>query len=451
MNSVSDSFRFKAIKAFHGTKQARDIANPCQVNNGGCQHFCLLSHADNAQGISFRCKCKIGYSLRRDLKTCEKFSEYLVISQMNIIRGISTEPALLTETRTPILVPPMSSARAIEVDSTTNRTFYFDPIKKAIFQNKYSGEETADASNSTPFVPDGLVNVENMAYDWVSKNLYLTNMGKITVVQSDNPKTRRDIVRQPQVYGIAVDPNSGFLFYSTILRPAKIIRALLDGTNATVICQRALSLPYSISVDYVTKRVYWADAQVAKIQYSDYSGNNPYTLVTSGLAMPISILVHKFYLYYVDYRLSSLYKTSKFHSVSPTLLRNNLNNLYQVKLYSSDYQKVADNHPCARQNGDCSHFCFAVPSPDAQYQLSRHCGCPYGMKLDTNQATCINNPDEPTTNPCALPILFKCNNNRCVRRMDVCDGINDCLDFSDEMNCPSKQTFPVVPVEKLTL
>ncbi len=244
---------------------------------------------------------------------------------------------------------------------------------------------------------------------------------------------------QTQVYGLAVDPNNGFLFFSSISRPAKIYRAFLDGTNITAIVQRALSLPYSLSLDHQNKKIYWADSHMNNIKYADYNGNNVVTLVSSSLVTPTSIFVYKFNLFYIDFRLSSVYKTSKYFGLSSTAVRSNLNNLFQLKVFSNNnLQTFIDNHPCSRQNGDCSHFCFAVPSTDPQYKVSRHCGCPYGFKLDSNMATCITNTEEPILNQCAAPYYFKCNNDRCVRRMDVCDGVNDCLDLSDEANCPSK-------------
>ena len=64
------------------------------------------------------------------------------------------------------------------------------------------------------------------------------------------PKERRDVVVEEGIFALAVDPNSGYLFYSTITRPAKIIRTFLDGSNRKVIAQRELSLPYTISIDY---------------------------------------------------------------------------------------------------------------------------------------------------------------------------------------------------------
>ena len=147
----------------------------------------------------------------------------------------------------------------------------------------------------------------------------------------DNIRTRRDLIKE-QTYGLACDPNAGYLFYSVITRPAKIVRTFLDGSNRTEIVRQGLSLPYALSVDYEAARLYWADSHLSKIQYADYNGNNLVTLVSSALVMPISIAVYKYHLFYVDFRLSSIYKTSKYYSLPPSLLRANLNNVFQIKV-----------------------------------------------------------------------------------------------------------------------
>lgn len=38
---------------------------------------------------------------------------------------------------------------------------------------------------------------------------------------------------------------------------------------------------------------------------------------------------------------------------------------------------------------------------------------------------------------CNPPTYFRCKNSECVKRSMLCDGENDCMDFSDEMNCSS--------------
>ena len=402
----NDFTRPKAVKVFHETKQL-SRNNPCTSSNSSCEHFCLLSHSDNPLG-AYRCKCRLGFKQRRDLKSCEPVSEYIYFSQGNTIRAVPLETSF-TESRVPILLQ-RGAARAIEADCINNRTFYFDGVRRAIFQTKFEGDEPK------PLVPNNLFSVEGLAYDWISKNLYFTDMNRVTVIQVENPNTRRDIiVQQGRLFEIVVDPNVGYIFFANVQRPAKIYRAYLDGMNLTAIVQRELSMPQSITLDYQTKKIYWADSHLGKIQYSDYNGRNIVTLSTVSTINPTSIFIQGFSLYYIDNRISTIYKTTKYYAAFPMPLRSNINNLLKLKVFSRQLQGSIDNHPCTRQNGDCNQFCFAAPSADPQYPISRHCGCSYGQKLDTNSMTCIVNPEEPLVNNCNYSFLFRCANDRCVR------------------------------------
>jgi low density lipoprotein-related protein 2 len=419
------------IKVYHETKQPRREFNPCAQSQ--CEHFCLLSH-----GNGYRCKCKIGYRLKSDLKSCETIEEFLYFTQTNLIRAISptSQTDLESEAR-PSVIIENGNARAVDSDYATNRVFFYDAFNQALFENDFNGNQ------SRLLIPHDLGYVENIAYDWVSKNIYtISDSNQIKVVQLSNTNNKRVLLKLPsgsRIYDLALDPNIGYLFFSNIQRPAKILRVCLDGTNLTIIRQRELSLPQSLSLDLQSKRLYWSDAHLSKIQSSDYNGNSIYTYQIQGLSKPISLVIFKQYLYYIDYRTSSIYRIWKSSrgTIRPTAIRSNINSLDKLKVFSKDNQPIVENHPCQRQNGDCSHFCFSVPTIDSRYTLSRHCGCPYGMKLDIDMHTCVNNPDEPLVDTCSQAYQFKCANGRCVRRSDVCDGENDCLDFSDESNCPS--------------
>lgn len=68
-------------------------------------------------------------------------------------------------------------------------------------------------------------------------------------------------------------------------------------------------------------------------------------------------------------------------------------------------------------------------------QVGRHCGCPFGMKLGRDQRTCEPNPNEVKVSACR-PGLFRCKNDRCIPNSYRCDKDNDCLDQSDEADCP---------------
>lgn len=92
-------------------------------------------------------------------------------------------------------------------------------------------------------------------------------------------------------------------------------------------------------------------------------------------------------------------------------------------------------NPCNSRNGECSHFCFGVPDGELTLQVARHCACPFGLMLDRDQRTCTTNSSEITVTTCR-PNFFRCDNGRCILNSYHCDGDNDCLDKSDEADCP---------------
>ena len=54
---------------YHPLRQ-QSYDNPCQFNNGGCSHLCLIAPGPNNVGVSSSCKCPDDFILAPDKRTC---------------------------------------------------------------------------------------------------------------------------------------------------------------------------------------------------------------------------------------------------------------------------------------------------------------------------------------------------------------------------------------------
>uniref|UniRef100_A0A5F8GUH8 LDL receptor related protein 2 n=1 Tax=Monodelphis domestica TaxID=13616 RepID=A0A5F8GUH8_MONDO len=233
--------------------------------------------------------------------------------------------------------------------------------------------------------------VEDLAFDWISKNLYWTD---------------------PRYRSISV-------------------MKLADKSRRAIV--QNLNNPRSIVVHPVigALRLYWVDAFFDKIEHSSFDGLDRRTLERiNQMTHPFGLTIFENYAYFTDWRLGGIVRVRKTDGGEMTIIRRGINNVMHVKSYDANVQTGSNYcNRATNPNGDCSHFCFPVPN----YQ--RVCGCPYGMKLSSNHLTCVEDPsNEPPTLQCGS-YSFSCNNGRCVPRYYRCDGVDDCHDNSDEQHC----------------
>ena len=104
---------------------------------------------------------------------------------------------------------------------------------------------------------------------------------------------------------------------------------LADGTNRNIIVRTELGTPYHLTCDYATKRLYWTDGALSRIQYSDYNGRNIQSLKGRSISHPfgiaiygckrsaLPIIIYRFpfdllaRLYFTDATLESVFESSK--------------------------------------------------------------------------------------------------------------------------------------------
>ena len=95
--------------------------------------------------------------------------------------------------------------------------------------------------------------------------------------------------------------------------PAKIERASMDGTGREVLHSTGLIWPNGITIDYHDQRIYWADASLDRIEYSNVDGSQRVVLETEedGLSHPFGLTLHNDILYWTDWNELAVYMTHK--------------------------------------------------------------------------------------------------------------------------------------------
>ncbi|XP_051883463.1 low-density lipoprotein receptor-related protein 2a [Pristis pectinata] len=418
------------VTIYHAFRQPF-VRNPCSNNNGGCEHICILSHGTDNLGLGYRCRCRLGFDLHRDQKHCYVVTQFLLFSSQLAVRGIPFNVSTQEDIILPVTGNP-SYFVGIDFDAAEQMVFFSDTRNDLICKQKIDGTgREVLAANRV----DG---VEDLAFDWISRNLYWTDArySSISVLRLAD-KSRRAIaenLNNPR--SIVVHPLMGYIFWTDWYRPAKVMRAWADGSNAVPIVSTTLGWPNGLAIDWSYLRLYWVDAFFDKIEHSSFSGSDRQTLSRiSQMSHPFGLTVFGDYAYFTDWRLNGIVRVQKVEGGGMSVIRRGIDNIMHVKSFDASIQTGSNscNKP-TNPNGDCSHFCFPTPN------FQRVCGCPYGMKRDSNNLNCIEDPSgEPPKQQCAI-FSFTCANGKCVPDYNHCDGVNDCLDNSDEVNCGTLNT-----------
>ncbi|XP_035811393.2 low-density lipoprotein receptor-related protein 2a isoform X1 [Amphiprion ocellaris] len=418
------------VAVIHQLKQPH-VSNPCRVDRGGCEQICVLSHRSDNGGLGYRCKCRMGYDLHADGKRCLAVRQFLLFSSQLAVRGIPFNLSSQEDIILPVTGSP-SYFVGVDFSAEDDAIFFSDTAKNIIYKQK------VDGTGREVLAANRVDGVEDLAYDWISKNLYWTDprYRSISVMKLAD-KSRRAIIRNlNNPRAIVVHPLIGYIFWTDWYRPAKIMRAWGDGSHALSIVNTTLGWPNGLAIDWSSMRLYWVDAFFDKIEHSSFDGQNRLSLdrITQ-ISHPFGLTIFEGYAYFTDWRLGGIVRVRKTDGGEMVIIRRGISHIMHVKSFNSNYQ--IGSNLCNRQtnpNGDCSHFCF--PAPDSQ----RVCGCPYGMKLSSNQQTCVEDPsNEPPTLQCGAN-SFSCGNGKCVPNSYRCDGVDHCHDNSDEVNCGINNT-----------
>ncbi|KAL4225758.1 Low-density lipoprotein receptor-related protein 6 [Mactra antiquata] len=358
------------IHVFEAARQI-DVSNPCDTDNGGCSHLCLLSPIPP----NYKCACPIGVRLL-DEKTCaDGAEEMLLLARRTDIRMISLDTPDFTDVV--LLLNDIKHAIAIDYDPVEGYVYWTDDQVRSIRRAFLNGTGQEVVIDTEVNHPDG------MAVDWVGRNLYWTDTGTDRIEVARLNGTSRKILiseRLDEPRALCLDPERGYMWWTDWGKEPKIEKAYLDGTNRQVVIDKDLDWPNGIVVDYVENKIYWCDAKRDRIEVANMDGSGRRLLVKEHLPHLFGFSLLGDYLYWTEWQRRSVERVNKRTGGDRKLIIDQLPDLMGIK--AVNVKKVEGTNGCADNNGWCSHLCLYTPE-------GPQCACPMGLELINKGKKCI--------------------------------------------------------------
>jgi len=392
----------------------------CRDNNGGCSQLC------QDLPIGHICSCNEGYKLEADGHTCEDINECEIPGQCSQIcnntkggfkcscmenyeldddhrtcKALGHEPLVLFANRRDIrevdiatneyreLVSNLRSAVALDYDYQRGYLYWTDVGIEKILRIPMAGGQQEVIIDQDINTPDGI------AIDWIYQNIYWTDTGTNTIEVAHLNK--RDGVYQRTVLindnldeprAIVVDPLEGYMYWSDWGEPAKIERAGMNGMHRQTLVDTDIQWPNGITIDYVSRRIYWVDAKLHRVGSVGLNGENKQTIISSATVLPhpFSVAVFGDHMYWTDWETEQIHRANKFTGADHRPITDKLYSPMGIRVYHALKQQQGPSY-CGTDNGKCSHLCVAAPH--ISERSSRYsCLCPEGVLLLEDGHTC---------------------------------------------------------------
>ena len=91
----------------------------------------------------------------------------------------------------------------------------------------------------------------------------------------------------------------------------KIERAALDGSDRTILVNDSVAWPNGLTIDYLFRKIYWADAKLDKIEVMDLDGSNRRVVLNNKLPHIFGFTVLGDRLYWTDWQKRAIESVDK--------------------------------------------------------------------------------------------------------------------------------------------
>uniref|UniRef100_S4RRP8 LDL receptor related protein 8 n=1 Tax=Petromyzon marinus TaxID=7757 RepID=S4RRP8_PETMA len=273
---------------------------------GVCSQLCI-----NYKG-GYKCDCYEGYTMDPATQACkatEHQKTYLIFANQRDVRRVDLHTRSYKQ-----LISRTRNTVAVAVEITANRIYWSDLGQKQVYSAHM--DEAHDSTRHTSVLGEAPVFVEGIAIDWVHGNLYWTDSkAKTVAVAKPDGSRRRTLFGQglSEPRAIAVDPLSGFVYWSDWGQPAKIEKAGMNGVSRQVIVSKDIEWPNGITLDLVNKRLYWVDSKLRTLSSVNLAGGERHEVMhqTDALHHPFAIAIFEDKVYWADGEKEAIYSADK--------------------------------------------------------------------------------------------------------------------------------------------
>ncbi|XP_041482271.1 low-density lipoprotein receptor-related protein 2-like [Lytechinus variegatus] len=430
-----------------------DEINECVETPGICSQIC-----ENTVG-GYICMCVDGYTLRNDRSSCKHNSAIdplIIFSNVYYIRSLSLDGREYN-----LIADDFGSAVAFDYDYAESRLYVMDIVRGHILRMWVNGTDREVIIND--FVNGG----EGMSVDWVGRKLYwVDSVNDVMEVAELDGSQRKTLVYtgMDQPRAVVVNPKHGHVYWTDWGLDAYIGRVGMDGTGKTRFHDNRMVFPNGLTIDYAAERLYWCDAHLNHVAFSDLDGNTLHIVPTRGtpLAHPFAISLFEDDVYITDWNEKMIRRFDKLGGRHIMEYVETLQLPMDIHIYHPLRQDQTLVNPCGSNNGGCSHMCLIAPGGQ-----TFTCACPDSFVLDQDGVTCLadcsssqfacanqekciplswrcdtekdcsDGSDEPVDCPTRYcpDRTFQCDDTACVPSTEICNGEGNCLDGSDEAHC----------------
>ena len=470
------------LMVIHDDPKENEVSNPCQIDNGGCPELCLFN------GKQATCKCSSHHDLQDGGSQCFPPTEFLLFGQKNKMSRLLTN----AQDDVPDLVLPIQGARDI-------RSLSYDSLTKTIYWIDYGSNRSQKISinfaydNGTTVKRNRILAVEEnegqpyaIVIDDFHRLLFWndekTNVINILNLDDEHYNNIGQLLTSDQdtPRALAIHTPKSRIFWVNSNGP-KIESSQMDGNSRKILIESDLQIPTDLCVDAKDDLIFWTDIGSHRLERSDLDGSSRQVLVSNGIKEPLTLItVQDDYVYWAVRKTAIISRVNKFNGDNIEVIKSNVHHL--SSLVSVQVLKSTPN-PCSAL--ECSHMCLLDDKGEP------YCTCPVDSNLviQEDSVTCGEPPkcneDQFTCDKNARPLKcipmnwrcdgiveckktkadeigcnqcdshgFRCLNSlntlnvQCVNTSQICDGVNDCSDFSDEQDCCLKGFFECTVTKK---